>query len=125
MQKPSKQPANAVRSDSVASDRVGAQFTPGSWSVECDGSLVMGGQVIGKVAPDTSSLDESRANANLISSAPDMLEALKRISAAYSNLETAEYADYAAAARETARGQIADAIKASRYVIARATGGAE
>lgn len=125
MQKSAKQPADAVRSDSVASDRVGVQFTPGPWSVECDGSLVLGGQVIGKVAPDTSSLDESRANANLISSAPDMLAALKRISCAYSNLETAKYADSEIDAAMTARAQIAFAIEASRYVIARATGGAE
>lgn len=54
-----------------------SKHTPGPWVVEKDGfSLAMGGQVVATaIAPDRASINEQRANASLISAAPDLLAA--------------------------------------------------
>ena len=53
--------------------------TPGPWEVERDGcSLTMQHQVVATaIAPDWASLEEQRANARLIASAPEMLALLR------------------------------------------------
>lgn len=56
------------------------KHTAGPWSQEYDGSLVMSGQVIAQpsdLCPDVASYAEGRANARLISAAPELLEALR------------------------------------------------
>lgn len=48
------------------------KHTPGPWSLESDGSIVMGNQVVGTApSPDTAGKEETTANARLIAAAPD------------------------------------------------------
>jgi len=57
------------------------KYTTGPWTMEYDYSLVMAGQVVAvTIAPDGASLEEQRANAQLIAAAPDLLDALNRLS---------------------------------------------
>ena len=54
------------------------KHTPGPWSTEYDGSIVMNRQIVsGPIAPESADWEERRANARLIAAAPDMLMALK------------------------------------------------
>jgi len=51
-----------------------SKHTSGPWSVEYDGSLVIGGQIIGKdLAPDSAPADEQAANIRLIAASPELL----------------------------------------------------
>lgn len=51
--------------------------TPGPWSVEYDGSVVMAHQVVSSApGPDGSTREERLANARLIAAAPDLVAAL-------------------------------------------------
>ena len=56
-----------------------ANRTPGDWTLEYDGSLVMAGQVIdvSNLGPDTASRSEKKANARLMAAAPKLAAALK------------------------------------------------
>ena len=58
--------------------------TPGDWTTERDGSLVMAGQVIGLefLGPDHAGRDEKRANARLMAAAPDLYDAWAALIAA-------------------------------------------
>jgi len=57
--------------------------TPGPWTLEYDYSLVMpakdGNHIVtaGPIGPDESSREEKRANARLIATAPELLQALQ------------------------------------------------
>lgn len=86
-----------------------AKHTPGPWSTEYDGSLVMCGQVVtGPIGPEGAGRDERRANGRLAAAAPDLLAALERVLAAYE------------AAREPGHGIIL--IDEARAAIAKARG---
>ena len=59
-----------------------AKHTPGPWSNEYDGSLVMAGQVVcgcDHLSPDRADYEEAKANARLIAAAPELLEVAKAI----------------------------------------------
>lgn len=53
--------------------------TPAPWTVEEDGtSITMQGQVVATaIAPDGASIEERRANANLIAAAPELMARLQ------------------------------------------------
>jgi len=59
------------------------KHTPGPWTLEYDYSLVMpakdGNHIVtaGPIGPDESSREEKRANARLIATAPELLQALQ------------------------------------------------
>lgn len=54
--------------------------TPGPWSLESDGSLVMNNQVVGSApSPDTATKEEAKANAALIAAAPSLLESAEAL----------------------------------------------
>ena len=56
------------------------EFTRDEWSVEYDGSVVMGGQIVSEpIGPDGSTYEEKKANARLISAAPELLEACRQM----------------------------------------------
>lgn len=67
---------------SPPSPQTNSRHTPGPWTLEYDYNLVMpfkrGGQVVtaGLIGPDEAHSEEKRANMQLISAAPDLLEAL-------------------------------------------------
>ena len=83
------------------------KHTPGPWSTEYDGSIVMNRQIVsGPIAPESADREERDANAALIAAAPDLL----------------------AFARECARADsdCGESIReAARAAIARAEGGAK
>lgn len=75
--------------------------TPGPWSTEYDGSIVMRDQIVSSpIAPDGATKEERRANAQLIAAAPELLDALRKIA-----FECASYND----CWETAQAAIAKA----------------
>lgn len=56
------------------------KHTQGEWSLEYDFSIVMQNQIVcSRIAPDNASREEVIANAKLIASAPEILEALKKM----------------------------------------------
>ena len=61
------------------------EFTRDEWSVEYDGSVVMGGQIVSEpIGPDGSTYEEKKANARLIAAANPaaISELLDRLEAA-------------------------------------------
>lgn len=51
-------------------------WTPGPWSLEYDGALVMGGQVVGRAPHPDFAPEQRLPNARLIAAAPEMAELL-------------------------------------------------
>jgi hypothetical protein len=65
------------------------RFSPGEWTTEYDGSLVMGGQIVSSgVGPDTADRAELKANNRLISAAPNLLAVSRRLAAFVKDLES-------------------------------------
>ena len=52
-------------------------YTPGPWTQEKSGEVIMAGQAVGFLAPDTAMYLERIANARLIAAAPALLAALR------------------------------------------------
>ena len=63
------------------------KITKGEWEIEYDGSLCFGGQIIAQpehLKPDYAPLEEGKANARLMSAAPDMLAVCQAVVAFFS-----------------------------------------
>src|SRR4029078_13081750 len=95
--------------------------TPGEWTLEYDGSLVMAGQVIdvSNLGPDIASRAEKKANARLLSTPPNLLLAARSLVAFLHDLDRTHCGleDYEA----TYPGLI-DSWKQASDAIAKATG---
>jgi hypothetical protein len=70
-------PATENEAMTNATNEIGR--TPGDWTLEYDGSLVMAGQIVGigveGCGPDHATRQEKKANARLMAAAPDLYDA--------------------------------------------------
>ena len=96
------------------------KHTPGPWSTEYDGSIVMNRQIVsGPIAPESADREEHAANAALIAAAPDLLAACKEAIAELTNARGG-YPSWNATP-----GRVQCALNLLRAAIARAEGGAK